>query len=65
MDIMEIGKAIDLLSDYCDRGCATLDADFKEAIRMGKKALTLLAYDRALRLDDETLYLLLGTTRKK
>ncbi len=61
---MEIGKTIEQLSDYCDRGMVTLDQDFKDAVKMGKKALTLLAYDPAHRLDDASLQLLLGAERK-
>jgi len=38
---MKVPKAIELLSDYCDRHCATLDEDFRQAVRMGKEALIL------------------------
>jgi len=62
---MEIGKTIELLSDYCDRGVATLDQDFKDAVKMGKKALILFAYGRSHRLDDTSLQLLLGAVRKE
>ncbi len=66
MDIgkMDIGKAIEKLSDYCDRGIVTLDEDFKDAVRIGKKGLTLLAYHPYFRLDDSNLNLLLGAERK-
>ena len=60
---MDIGKAIELLSDCCDRGVVTFDQDFKDAVKMGKKALTLLAYDKAHRLNDESLQLLFGASR--
>lgn len=36
---MEIDKAIEILSDCCDRGMTTFDDDFREAVRMGKSAL--------------------------
>ncbi|GAJ08974.1 unnamed protein product [marine sediment metagenome] len=36
---MEADKAIEQLSDYCDRGIVTLGDDFKNAVRAGKKAL--------------------------
>jgi len=62
---MEIGKVIELLSDYCDRGMVTLDQDFKNAVKMGKKGLTLLAYDRSHRLDDISLQLLLNAERQE
>ncbi|MBA7681819.1 hypothetical protein ES703_90160 [subsurface metagenome] len=62
---MEIGKTIEKLSDFCDRGCATLDEDFKNAVRIGKKGLTLLAYHPYFRLDDANLHLLLGAERRE
>jgi len=37
-------EAIDLLSDYCDRGAVTLDDRFKQAVKLGKKALVLLSH---------------------
>ena len=61
---MTIDKAIEQLSDYCDRGVVTLDQDFKDAVEMGKKGLTLLAYDKAHRLSDLQLQLILGAERK-
>ena len=60
---MEVGKAIELLSDCCDRGMVTFDQDFKDAVKMGKKALILLAYETAHRLDDTSLQLLFGASR--
>jgi len=62
---VEIEKAIELLSDFCDRGAATLDDDFKEAVRIGKKALVHINTDESVRWDDESLYLLLGAERRK
>jgi len=38
---MKVPKAIELLSDYCDRHCVTLDEDFRQAVKMGKEALIL------------------------
>ena len=64
MDIDDIDKAIKLLSDYCDRGSLTLDDDFKAAVKMGKKALTIIAHNKALRWDDLSLQLLLGAERR-
>jgi len=61
---MDIDKSIKRLSDYCDRGSLTLDDDFKAAAEMGKKALTIIAHDKALRWDDLSLQLLLGAERR-
>ncbi|KKK65772.1 hypothetical protein LCGC14_2970790 [marine sediment metagenome] len=61
---MEIGKAIELLSDYCDRGSVTLDQDFKDAVRMGKQALILLSHRTTYCLDDHSLNLLREAQRK-
>lgn len=61
--MLEISRAIEKLSDCCDRGMTTFDQDFKEAVRMGKKALKLLAYDTAHRLSDQQLELLLQAER--
>jgi len=52
------------LSDYCDRGMVTLGHDFTEAVKVGKKALTLLAYTQGTRLSDESLMLLLNRERR-
>jgi len=41
---IDLPTAIDLLSDYCDRGAVTLDNRFKQAVIMGKKALILLEH---------------------
>ena len=62
---MEIEKAIELLSDCCDRHGFSLDEDFREAVRIGKKALVHIATDKALRWDDESLKLLLGAERRR
>ena len=40
---IDIPKNIDILSDFCDRGIVTLNADFKNAVKLGKKALILLS----------------------
>ncbi len=61
---MEADKAIEQLSDYCDRGIVTLGDDFKDAVRAGKKAVLLLAYDKTHRLDDTSLKLLLDLERR-
>jgi len=60
---MDVDKAIEQLGDYCDRGIITLDNDFKEAVRMGKQGLILLAHSEGHRLDDSSLQLLLGAER--
>ena len=62
---MEISKVIELLSDCCDRHAFAIDQDFYEAVRIGKKAVTLLAYDKATRLDDDSLKLLLNAERPR
>ena len=62
---MEIEKAIELLSDHCDRGLTTLYKDFQEAVRMGRNALVHLAFTRGVRWDDSALALLLHTERRK
>ena len=36
---MERDKAIQILSDCADRGLTTFNADFKDAVRMGRDAL--------------------------
>lgn len=36
---METDKAIEILSDSCDRGMTTLNDDFKDAVSMGRDAL--------------------------
>ncbi|MBA7520684.1 hypothetical protein ES705_12780 [subsurface metagenome] len=61
---MEADKAIEQLSDYCDRGIVTLGDDFKDAVRMGKTAIQLLAYGKGHRLSDENLKLLLDAERR-
>ena len=61
---MDVEKAIELLSDYCDRGCASLGYDFREAVRMGKKALILFNTSKGHRLDDLSLKLLLNAERR-
>ena len=61
---MFIEDDIEQLSDYCDRGMATLGPDFKEAVRLGKKALILLAYTRGHQLSDESLKLLFNRERR-
>ncbi|MBA7589054.1 hypothetical protein ES708_31128 [subsurface metagenome] len=61
---MEAGKVVEQLSDYCDRGVVTFSQDFKDAVRIGKKAVLLLAYDTAHRLDDTSLKLLLDVERR-
>ncbi|MBA7573108.1 hypothetical protein ES708_14903 [subsurface metagenome] len=48
---MDAEKAIELLSDYCDRGMVTLGADFKEAVLMGKKALMIFSLTGVTDLD--------------
>lgn len=63
--MLEIEKVIELLSDCCDRGMVTFDEDFKDAVRVGKKVLTLVAYDTSHKWDDESLELLLGVERRK
>jgi len=62
---MERDKAIELLSDYCDRGVVTLDADFKEAVRMGKNGLILLSHRTTYCLDDHSLQLLRDAQRRE
>lgn len=52
---MEITKAIEILSDSCDRGLTTFNADFKEAVRMGKNALRHLEKSGGILLDDGSL----------
>lgn len=63
--MLEIEKSIELLSDCCDQGITTLDADFKDAVRMGKKGLILLAHGTGHRLTDEQLALLLNAERRR
>lgn len=60
---MNITKAIDLLSDYCDRGSVALGPDFKDAVRMGKVALIRLDTGPMLCLDDTTYKTLTGLER--
>ncbi|MBA7693802.1 hypothetical protein ES703_102391 [subsurface metagenome] len=62
--MQDIDKTIELLSDHCDRGATTLDDNFKEAVRMGKQGLQILAHSQGHRLDDLSLQLLLGAERK-
>ena len=62
--MFDIDKAIELLSDSCDRGITTLDADFKESVKMGKQGLILLAHSLAHRLTDTQLALLLNAERR-
>ncbi|GAH51707.1 unnamed protein product [marine sediment metagenome] len=62
--MLEIEKAIEKLSDCCDRGITTLDEDFKDAVRMGKKGLVLLSTSPGHRLDDSTLKFLLNAERR-
>ena len=57
---MEIEKAIELLSDYCDRGCATFNEDFRTAVRIGKKALILILNGRIYISDGDNLKLFLS-----
>lgn len=61
---MFVEDAVEQLSDYCDRGVATLGQDFKEAVKMGKKALILLSTSTGHRLDDTSLKLLLDAERR-
>ena len=62
---MERDKAIELLSDYCDRGVVTLDADFKEAVRIGKTGLILLSHPTTYCLDNHSLKLLRDAQRRE
>ncbi|MBA7637561.1 hypothetical protein ES703_45206 [subsurface metagenome] len=61
---LDIPKAIELLSDFCDRGAVTLDSDFKDAVRMAKTWLTILERPT----DPRLIYarnLLLASSEKK
>ncbi|MBA7532411.1 hypothetical protein ES705_24637 [subsurface metagenome] len=62
---MEAPKAIEELSDYCDRGVTTFDADFKDAVRMGRDALILLSHRTTYCLDDHSLKLLRDAQRSE
>jgi len=62
---LEIEKAIELLSDYCDRGSVTLDDDFKNAVRMGKSVLVLIASEKVVISAEDMPYLLLNSERRK
>ncbi len=61
---MENEKAIELLSDYCDRGMVTLGEDFKEAVRKGKTALILLDRPTTVCLDDHSRNILRDAERR-
>ena len=56
--------AVEQLSDCCDRGIVTFNQDFKNAVKMGKKAIILLATSEEHRLDDSSLKLLLDAERR-
>ncbi|MBA7675855.1 hypothetical protein ES703_84094 [subsurface metagenome] len=60
---MENQKAIELLSDYCDRGMLTLGEDFREAVRKGKTALILLEHPTTVCLDKPSRNLLRDAQR--
>ena len=60
---MEIGKAIELLKLLAKPNHAYENQDDRDAIKMGIKALRLLAYEKSHRLDDLSLKLLLDAER--
>lgn len=62
--MQEVGKTLEILNDIIRYQYSASQSDEGDAIKMGAKAIRILAYDKEHRLDDLSLKLLLDAERR-
>ena len=63
--MLDVDKALELLDDLIIYQYSASQSDTGDAVKMGRKAIRILAYAKGHSLSDETLNLLLNTERRQ
>lgn len=63
--MLEVEKHLEILGDLIRYQYSAQESDEGNAVKMGAKAIRILAFDKGHRLDDLSLNLLLNAERRK